>query len=64
MTGKLTGHCDGCTFHILAGITGNVSVNDESLSAGQFALLPAALGTYTLTGRGALLRASVPSLRR
>lgn len=60
VAGNLTGRCDGSTFHVLASIAGNVSVNGEPLSAGQFVLLPAALGAYTLTGRGALLRAYVP----
>ncbi|MCG3148546.1 MAG: Mannose-6-phosphate isomerase ManA [Verrucomicrobiae bacterium] len=54
-----TGTCDGTSFHILAGLTGTVTVNDEKLNPGDFVLLPAALGNYTLTGNGTVLRATL-----
>ncbi len=46
--------CDGSTFHILAGVKGTVGVllpdgKDDQLGVGEFMLLPAALGHYTLT---------------
>jgi mannose-6-phosphate isomerase len=59
VAGAQTGHCDGTTFHILACLTGAVTVADEHLTPGDFALLPAVLGEYRLTGQGSLLRATV-----
>jgi mannose-6-phosphate isomerase len=58
--GTAAGNCDGSTFHILACISGCVSVGNERLQAGDFALLPAAMGAYTLTGDGAVLRVLRP----
>ncbi len=59
LAGGFSGHCDGSSFHILAGIAGRLDVNGESLGVGEFILLPAALGEYTVTGDGAALRATV-----
>ena len=61
VAGKLTGRCDGKSFQILGGVTGNLHVNDVPLAPGEFILLPAALGDYTLTGKARLLRVFVPS---
>jgi mannose-6-phosphate isomerase len=61
-SGGFAGHCDGSSFHILAGIAGRLDVNGESLGVGECVLLPAALGEYTVAGEGALLRAFVPVL--
>ena len=46
--------CDGLSFHVLACIEGTVGILtasgfEERLTIGQFVLLPAALGPYTLT---------------
>jgi mannose-6-phosphate isomerase len=48
LTGPTPGHCDGTTFHILGCVAGEVTVNDVNLRPGEFALLPAVLGHYTL----------------
>ena len=40
-------------------MTGAVAVNDEKLKPGDFTLLPAALGNYTLTGTGSILRTTL-----
>jgi mannose-6-phosphate isomerase len=56
----VTGNCDGSTFHILGCVAGQVTVGEETLRPGEFALLPAALGQYILTGNGTVLRATVP----
>jgi mannose-6-phosphate isomerase len=63
VTGALAGNCDGSSFHVIACIAGNLTVGTEHLRTGDFALLPAALGPYTLTGNGAGLRATVPHSR-
>jgi mannose-6-phosphate isomerase len=60
VAGKLAGHCGGDTFEILAGIAGALTVQGERLQAGEFLLLPAALGSYEIAGSGALLRVTVP----
>ena len=60
VTGEVAGHCDGSSFHVLTCIAGKLNVNVESLSLGAFALLPATLGAYRLTGNGAALRVFVP----
>ena len=60
VAGEVAGNCNGSSFHVLACIAGNITVGSEQLKAGDFVLLPAALGNYTLTGTGAVLRASVP----
>ena len=46
--------CDGSSFHILTCVGGNLGILtasgfEERLNIGEFALLPAALGPYTLT---------------
>jgi len=56
-----TGHCDGTSFHVLGCMAGSVGIGEERLNVGEFALLPAALGKYTLkplTPNSALLRAT------
>ncbi|MEI6084790.1 MAG: type I phosphomannose isomerase catalytic subunit [Verrucomicrobiota bacterium] len=60
VAGSTAGNCDGSSFHIFAGLTGTLSVNGESLARGEFLLLPAALGIYTITGNGSALRTDVP----
>ena len=60
LAGNFSGKCDGSSFHVLAGIAGALAVNGEPLRVGEFALLPAALGDYGVTGDGAVLRVSVP----
>jgi mannose-6-phosphate isomerase len=45
------GRCDGTTPHILCCVVGEVEVEGERLRVGEFALLPAALGKYTLEPR-------------
>jgi mannose-6-phosphate isomerase len=59
LTGAFTGNCDGTSFHILAGIAGQLGVDGESVGVGEFVLLPAALGDYRVSGDGAVLRATV-----
>lgn len=50
------GHCDGSTFEIWGVIEGQASVNELTLPAVQFTLLPAVLGAFTVTaGSDALL---------
>jgi mannose-6-phosphate isomerase len=61
LTGGFTGQCDGSSFHILAGIAGKLDVNGESLGVGEFVLLPAPLGEYSVTGNGDALRATIPT---
>jgi mannose-6-phosphate isomerase len=61
--------CDGSSFHILACVGGSVGILtasgfEERLNVGEFALLPAALGTYTLTPLGEnteVLKSLVPA---
>jgi mannose-6-phosphate isomerase len=61
--------CDGSSFHILTCVRGNVGIltasgSEERLSVGQFIMLPAALGSYTLTPlaeNSEVLRAYVPA---
>ena len=63
------GRCDGSSFHIIGGLAGTVGIltadnQEESLQPGEFALLPAALGFYTLTplgGPASALKITVPS---
>jgi len=40
------------SFHIIGAIEGTVDIGDVPLAAGQFALAPASLGTFTLRPRG------------
>ncbi len=67
VSGVIAGRCDGASFQILGGITGEVVIQvgsvTEQLRPGEFALLPAALGDYQLGAVGApanILRVSVP----
>jgi mannose-6-phosphate isomerase len=61
--------CDGSSFHILACVGSSVGILtasgfEERLNVGEFALLPAALGTYTLTPLGEnteVLKSLVPA---
>ncbi len=61
--------CDGSSFHILTCVEGAVGIltadnKEERLNVGEFALLPAALGHYTLTPLAELtnaLKVYVPS---
>lgn len=46
--------CDGSSFHVLACVSGRLGIvtpagTEEQLGVGEFLLLPAALGVYTLT---------------
>jgi mannose-6-phosphate isomerase len=60
VSAPVTGCCDGTTFQILAGVDGALNVNGETLQAGEFVLLPATLGDYQVSGRGAFLQVTVP----
>jgi len=48
LTAPTTGTCDGTTFHILGCVAGEIVIGEATLGMGEFALLPAALGRYTL----------------
>lgn len=61
--GKLDGHCDGTSFQVLVGLAGNLRVQAETMTPGECLLLPAALGRYSITGNGQVLRAVVPPPR-
>jgi len=54
VSGPMAGRCDGSSFQILGGITGEVVIQAgsfaEQLRPGEFILLPAALGDYQLVG--------------
>jgi mannose-6-phosphate isomerase len=56
------GICDGRTLEIWGLIEGEAEINGVRLNAVQFALLPAALGTYCVTthDKATLLRTYVP----
>src|ERR1041384_7920906 len=64
-----TSRCDGTSFQILACINGSAGIvtgdgKEEQLAIGEFLLLPAALGPYTLTPlaeNAQLLKAYVPA---
>ncbi|MEI8064289.1 MAG: type I phosphomannose isomerase catalytic subunit [Verrucomicrobiota bacterium] len=64
VTSKATGRCDGKSFQVLGGITGEITIKagifTEQLRPGEFVLLPAALGNHELTGNAHLLRVSLP----
>lgn len=62
VSGNLPGNCDGTTFQILGCVAGEVTIGEETLRAGEFIFLPAALGAYTLTGHGTVLRTTLPSV--
>jgi mannose-6-phosphate isomerase len=55
--------CDGSRGQILTPLTGPVTIASDgetvSLAVGEFALLPAALGDYAVSGAGAYLRCSI-----
>jgi mannose-6-phosphate isomerase len=55
--------CDGTSFQILTPLTGPAAITSaagtESLTVGEFALLPAALGDYVVRGADAYLRCSI-----
>ncbi len=61
--------CDGTTFHVLACVAGELGIltpdgREERLTLGEFVLLPAALGTYTLAPlaeQTEVLRSFVPA---
>ncbi len=60
--------CDGSSFHIIGCVEGAVAIRgaapEERLTTGDFALLPAALGAYTLVPAGPgtqVLKITVPS---
>jgi mannose-6-phosphate isomerase len=55
------GRCDGSTLEIWGVIDGEVAINDVALTAVRFALLPAAMGNFTIkaTTGAALLRSYV-----
>ncbi len=61
----LHGTCGGDTFEIWGTIAGQVEINDLELPAVRFALLPAALGDYTVRAlsRATLLRTYTPPPR-
>ena len=54
VSGSIGGSCDGTSFQIFGGITGEIVIQagsyTELLRAGEFVLLPAALGEYQLVG--------------
>ena len=54
ISGAVAGRCDGTSFQILGGITGEVVITAgnfrEKLRPGEFVLLPAELGDYQLVG--------------
>jgi len=55
--------CDGASFHIIGCVQGAIEVAGESLRMGEFLLLPAALGDYTLrpiTTPAAALKTTTP----
>lgn len=59
LRGPATGCCDGTSFHILTCLSGTVTLGEETIKPGDFVLLPAALGNYSLTGKGELLRTTL-----
>lgn len=56
------GECDGRTLEIWGIIDGRAAINDVSIAAVRFALLPAAMGAYAVTAEtnATLLRTYVP----
>jgi len=68
VSGPIAGRCDGSSFQILGGITGEVVIQvgsfSEQLRPGEFILLPAGLGDYQLMGAvspAKVLRVLLPS---
>lgn len=49
------GECDGRSLEIWGLLEGNIQINELSLTAVQFALLPAALGKFTVTAGSAAI---------
>ncbi len=64
LTGQLSFSADGQRFFILSVTDGHCAIKSvagvELLSAGQSALIPAALGQYTLSGSATVLQSYVP----
>jgi mannose-6-phosphate isomerase len=60
---RFEGSCDGRSLEIWGILEGQTVVNEQSLTAVQFTLLPAALGPYTVTAQkdSILLRTYSPS---
>ena len=52
--GQFTGECNGRSLEIWGVIEGQAAINDLTLSAVRFTLLPAALGSYTVTAKTAV----------
>ncbi len=67
LTGPRTDRCDGTTFHVLGCVAGQAQLTTSTgwegdLHCGDWLLLPANLGNYTLTGVNTrILIASVPA---
>ena len=68
VAGNVTGRCDGSSFQILGGVTGEITIQagafTEQLHPGEFVLLPAALGDYQLAAvvsPSKVLRVFVPN---
>ena len=64
LTAPRSDRCTGRSFHILTPIAGTLRIQSgagaETLAVGEFALLPAGLGDYTLTGAATFLKVSLP----
>lgn len=63
LTTPQTGHCDGTTCHLLGCVAGSVNIAGEIVRTGEFILLPAALGQYTLTPQTStttILKTTIP----
>ncbi len=62
-TAAARSRCDGSSCQILTPLTGPLTITSsagtESLTVGEFALLPAALGDYAVSGAGDYLRCSI-----
>ncbi|MBM3860761.1 MAG: mannose-6-phosphate isomerase [Verrucomicrobia bacterium] len=57
--------CDGASFHIVGCVGGAIEISGERLRPGEFALLPAAMGDYTIVpggGRACFLKIVVPTI--
>lgn len=57
------GQCDSKSFHVLGCVAGAAEAAGQSLNRGEFALLPAALGEYTLNPKTAdtmILKTTLP----
>jgi mannose-6-phosphate isomerase len=59
--------CDGASFHIIGCVAGEIEIAGEHLRTGNFALLPAHLGDYTVAPRtktACVLKTTAPSAPR